>query len=51
MEDFIDFLKMLLNIIGICAAMFLIVVVSVLLTVGGIATAVSIIEWILGGFI
>ena len=46
-----DFLMTILNIVSLLVVMFLIVVVSVVITVGGIYTAISLIEWILGGFI
>ena len=46
-----DFLKTVLNIIGVLLVFFLIVVVSVLITVGGVMTVVALTEWIIGGFL
>ena len=46
-----DFLKTVLNIIGILLAFYFILVVSVLISVGGIMTAVALMEWIIGGFL
>ena len=46
-----DFLTLILNIFGLCVVMFLIVVVAVFITVGGVCTAVALMEWIIGGFL
>ena len=45
-----DFLYMILNIICLCVVLLLIVVVSVVIACVGVATAMSIMDWILGGF-
>lgn len=47
----VDFLKMILNIIGVLLVFFLIVVVSVLISVGGVMTAKAVMEWFIGGFL